>query len=123
MSQPDHKETIFIQDQITAKPGKAKEVLAAYMERYAPAAKEERGMTLVSRLITPPMWLNDQDDQGNTLVITWSVQGAPAWWNMSFHGRRNPAVAEFWKSIAPLIETRHRSFLSDVADVESLCNV
>jgi hypothetical protein len=123
MSQVEHKETIFIQDQITAKPGKAKAVLAAYMERYAPAAKEERGMTLVSRLITPPMWLNDQDDQGNTLVITWSVQGAPAWWNMSFHGRRNPAVAEFWKSIAPLIETRNRSFLSDIADVESLCNV
>jgi hypothetical protein len=123
MSQPEHKETIFIQDQITAKPGKAKEVLAAYMERYAPAAKEERGMTLVSRLITPPMWLNDQDDQGNTLVITWSVQGAPAWWNMSLHSRRNPAVAEFWKSIEPLVETRHRSFLSDIADVESLCNV
>ena len=123
MSQPEHKETIYILDQITARPGKAKEVLAAYMDRYAPAAKEERGMTLVSRLITPPMWLNDQDDQGNTLVITWSVQGAPAWWNMSFHGRRNPAVAEFWKSIEPLIATRHRSFLSDIADVESLCNV
>ena len=51
MSDAEHKETIFIQDQITARPGKAKEVLAAYMERYAPAAKEERGMTLVSRLI------------------------------------------------------------------------
>jgi hypothetical protein len=123
MSQVEHKETIYIQDQITAKPGKAKEVLAAYMERYAPAAKEERGMTLVSRLITPPMWLNDQDDQGNTLFITWSVQGAPAWWNMSFHGRRNPKVAEFWQSIEPLIEKRHRCFLSDIADVESLCNV
>src|SRR6201996_5088309 len=75
MSEVEHKETIYIQDQITAKPGKAKEVLAAYMDRYAPAAKEERGMTLVSRLITPPMWLNDQDDQGNTLYITWTVQG------------------------------------------------
>jgi hypothetical protein len=123
MSQVEHKETIYIQDQITAKPGKAKDVLAAYMERYAPAAKEERGMTLVSRLITPPMWLNEEDDQGNTLFITWSVQGAPAWWGMSFHSRRDPKVAEFWKSIEPLIETRHRSFLSDIADVESLCDV
>jgi hypothetical protein len=123
MSQVEHKETIYIQDQITAKPGKAKELLAAYMERYAPAAKEERGMTLVSRWITPPMWMNAEDDQGNTLFITWSVQGAPAWWGMSHMGRRTPKVAEFWQSIEPLIEKRHRCFLSDIADVESLCNV
>ena len=77
MSQVEHKETIYILDQITAKPGKAKELLAAYMERYAPAAKEERGMTLVSRWITPPMWMNEQDDQGNTLFITWSILHVP----------------------------------------------
>jgi len=52
-----------------------------------------------------------------------TVQGAPAWWGMSHMGRRTPKVAEFWKSIEPLIEKRHRCFLSDVADVESLCNV
>jgi hypothetical protein len=120
MSQPEHKETIYILDQVTAKPGQAKAFLEAYMERYAPAAKQDRGMTLLHRWISPPMWL---EDEGNTLFIIWTVQGAPAWWNMSFHGRRNPAVAEFWKSIEPLIETRHRSFLSDIADVESLCNV
>jgi hypothetical protein len=42
---------------------------------------------------------------------------------MSHMGRRTPKVAEFWKSIEPLIEKRHRCFLSDIADVESLCNV
>ena len=119
MSEPG-RETIYILDQVTAKPGQAQAFLAAYMERYAPAASAERGMTLVHRWISPPMWL---EEESNTLFITWSVQGAKAWWGMSFHSRRNPAVAEFWASVEPLVEKRHRSFLSDVADVESLCNV
>ncbi len=119
MAATEHNETIYILDEVTAKPGKAQQFLAAYMERYVPAAKE-RGMTLVHRWVSPPMWLVEES---NTLCIIWTVRGAPAWWSMSHQGRRNPAVAEFWSSIEPLIEKRHRSFLSDVADVESLCNV
>jgi hypothetical protein len=42
---------------------------------------------------------------------------------MSHQGRRNPAVREFWESVRGLIEKRHRSFFSDVADVESICDV
>jgi hypothetical protein len=119
MSEPWHDETIYILDQVTTKPGQAQTFLTAYMERYAPAARA-RGMTLVHRWVTPPMWLKEQS---NTLHIIWTVQGAQAWWAMSQQGRANPAVRAFWDSIEPLIETRHRSFLSDVADVESLCNV
>ncbi len=119
MSKTEHNETIYILDQVTPKPGQAQAFLAAYMERYAPAALE-RGMTLVNRLVSPPMWLKEQS---NTLQITWSVKGAGAWWAMSHQGRRNPAVKEFWESVQPMIVTRHRSFLSDVADVESICNV
>jgi hypothetical protein len=119
MSAKEHHETIYIVDHVTAKPGRAQAFLDAYMERYAPAAKE-RGMTLVSRLVAPPMWLTDQS---NTLLITWTVEGAGAWWGMSHQGRRNPAVREFWESVGGLIEKRHRSFFSDVADVESICDV
>jgi hypothetical protein len=119
MAQTEHKETIYILDQVTTKPGQAQEFLEVYMAHYAPAARE-RGMTLVHRWVTPPMWLKEQS---NTLHIIWTVQGAPAWWSMSHQGRRNPAVRQFWESVEPLIETRHRSFLSDVADVESLCDV
>ena len=119
MSKTEHNETIFILDEVTAKPGRARDFLAAYMERYAPAARE-RGMTLVHRWVAPPMWLKEQS---NSLFIIWSVQGARAWWQMSFLGRRDPAVSGFWEETRPMIEKRHRCFLSDVADVESLCNV
>jgi hypothetical protein len=119
MAETEHNETIYILDEVTVKPGQAQDFLAAYMERYAPAARE-RGMTLVHRWVTPPMWLKEQS---NTLHIIWTVQGAPAWWGMSHQGRRNPAVKAFWNSVEPLVEKRHRSFLSDVADVESICNV
>ncbi len=115
----EHKETIYVVDQITPKVGQAKAFLDAYMAKYAPAARE-RGMTLVHRWISPPMWL---EEQTNTLTIIWSVQGAPAWWHMSHLGRRNPDVAGFWKAVAPMIENRHRSFSSAVEDVEGLANV
>jgi hypothetical protein len=119
MSEPAGNETIYILDQVTPKPGQAEAFLAAYMEKYAPAARA-RGMTLVHRWVAPPMWLKEQS---NTLFIIWTVQGARAWWQMSFLGRRDPAVSGFWEEIEPMIEKRHRSFLSDVADVESLCHV
>jgi len=115
----EHQETIFIVDQVIPKPGQAKAFLDTYMARYAPAARE-RGMTLVHQWVSPPMWL---DEQSNTLTIIWTVQGAPAWWNMSFHGRRNPEVAGFWESIEPMIVSRRRSFSAEVADLESLADV
>ncbi len=118
MSEPG-KETIYFLDQVKPKPGLAQAFLDLYMEKYAPAARD-RGMTLVHRWVAPPMWLKEQS---NTLYIIWTVQGARAWWQASFLGRRNPQVSGFWEEVAPMIESRHRSFLSDVADVESLCNV
>jgi hypothetical protein len=113
------KETIYYLDQITPKPGLAQAVLDLYMTKYVPAA-QERGMTLVHRWVAPPMWLKEQS---NTLYIIWTVQGARAWWQASYFGRRNPEVAGFWEALEPMLVSRHRSFLSDVADVESLCNV
>ena len=98
MAESAHNETIYILDQVTVKPGRAQDFLADYMERYAPAARA-RGMTLVHRWVTPPMWLREQS---NTLHIIWTVQGAPAWWSMSHQGRRNPAVRGFWESVEPL---------------------
>ena len=82
----EHDETIYILDEMTAKPGQAEALLAAYMEKYAPAARE-RGMILVHRWVTPPLWLKEQS---NTLYVIWTVQGAKAWWQMSFLGRRDP---------------------------------
>jgi len=119
MSANAGNETIYILDQITPKPGQAQAFLNAYMEKYAPAARA-RGMTLVHRWVSPPMWLKEQS---NTLFIIWTVQGAKAWWQMSFLGRRDPTVVGWWEEAESMIEKRHRCFLSDVADIESLANV
>jgi hypothetical protein len=110
---------VYVLDEITAKPGQAQAVLDVYMERYAPGARE-RGMVLDRVLVSPPLWL---EDQPNTLHISWTVAGAPGFWNMSFQGRRNPAVKAFWDSIEPLIENRSRRFLAATSDLEVLCDV
>jgi hypothetical protein len=119
MTETEHHETIYILDEMTAKPGQAEALLAAYMEKYAPAARE-RGMILVHRWVTPPLWLKEQS---NTLYVIWTVQGAKAWWQMSFLGRRDHAVAGWWEEAAPMIESRRRCFLGDVADLGSFSNV
>jgi hypothetical protein len=114
------EQTVYILDQVTPKPGMAKQFLDTYMEKYAPAARE-RGMTLEKVLVAPPMWL---EDQSNQLFIMWSVQGPAAWWGMSHQGRRNPAVAAFWEEeAAPLILSRSRCFPAEASSVEALCNV
>jgi hypothetical protein len=111
--------TAYVLDEITCKPGKAQAVLDAYLADYVPDAKA-RGMVLDRVLVSPPLWL---EDQPNTLHITWTIAGAPGFWNMSFQGRRNPAVRAFWDGVEPLVETRSRRFLAASADVEAFCDV
>jgi hypothetical protein len=113
------KETIHYLDRIVAKPGRAKAILELYMEKYVPAARA-RGMTLVHRWVSPPVWLGNQS---NTLCIIWTVQGAGAWWQAAIPARRDPEVLRFWNEIEALIVSRTRSFFSDVDDIESLCDV
>lgn len=111
--------TAYVLDEIVCKPGKAKAVLAQYMEGYVPDARD-RGMELDRILVSPPLWM---DEQPNTLHITWKLAGAPGFWAMSFKGRRNPRVRGFWESIEPLIEGHTRRFASATGDVEVLCDV
>jgi len=112
-------ETIYILDQITPKAGRAEEFLKAYMARYAPGAAA-RGMKHEFTWVGPPMWL---ENQPNTLFVIWSVQGAPAWWAMEHQARRDPSVIDWWRDADAMVETRRRSFLSNVSDVASLTNV
>jgi hypothetical protein len=119
MSDIEHNETIYILDEVTPKAGRGEAFLAAYMTQYAPKARE-RGMTLVHSWVTPPLWLKEQS---NTLYIIWSVQGARSWGQMSFVGRRDPAVAGWWEEAEAMIEHRRRCFLSDVSELESLSHV
>lgn len=112
-------ETIYVMDELVARPGTARALLDAYMARYAPGARA-RGMTLERVLVSPPMWL---EDQSNMITISWTLQGVPAWWQMTAMGRTDPAVTAWWEEADAMLVSRKRSFASADADVEALSNV
>jgi hypothetical protein len=113
------QETIYYLDHLVAQPGRAQALLQFYMSDYAPQART-RGMTLVHRWVTPPLWLREQS---NELFIVWSVEGTQAWWNATRLRRADPSFLDFWEDAKPMIVSRRRIFLSDVNDVDALCNV
>jgi hypothetical protein len=114
-------ETVFIVDQITAKPGMARAFIDAYTERYVPNAKG-RGMTLEHSWVAPPVWL---EDGSNTLFFVWSVKGgAKGVWGSLIEGRRGNTLDEWWwKDAASMIVNRERFFLSNPSDIAGLTNV
>ncbi|AGH48805.1 MULTISPECIES: hypothetical protein [Sphingomonadales] len=111
--------TIYVIDEIVALPGKGRALLEAYHERYAPGARA-RGMALDRVLVSPPMWL---DDDSNTITISWTIQGAPAWWGMSFQSRNDPGVADWWAEVDEMIVRRSRHFATAESDIAEICNV
>ena len=117
MSTPG-QEKIYVVDQITPKPGQGEAFLKAYMEKYAPGARER--MTHEFTWVSPPMWLKEQS---NTLYIIWSVKGAGQWWGMSQQSRRIDAVTSWWAEVDSMVVSRDRVFVSDVADIASLAHV
>jgi hypothetical protein len=113
-------ETIYIVDQVTSQTGAGRKFLDAYMQRYAPAARE-RGMTLEHTWVAPPVWL---EDGSNTVFFVWSVKGVAQVWNSLVGPRRTSAAEDWWwKEAAELIAIRERFFLSNPSDIASLTNV
>lgn len=110
---------VFIIDEFVAMPGKGKELLAAYRDRYVPGA-EARGMTLERIVVSPPMWL---EQASNRITASWTVEGASGWWGQAVQSRYDPAVGEFWPSIEGLIVSRNRHFGAAAQDVAELANV
>ena len=111
--------TIYAVDEIVPRPGEARAFLLAYMERYAPGARA-RGMTLERVLVSPPMWL---EDQSNTLTISWTIAGVPAWWQMSMQARPDPAIAAWWSEVDHMVVSRSRNYMAALEDVEALSRV
>jgi hypothetical protein len=110
---------VFVIDRVLTRSGCARRFVDAYLTEYAPGARE-RGMTLCDVLVSPPIWF---DDQANTITITWTLPNARAWWEMTWKGRSDPVLAEWWSGIGELVQSRSRSFAADAADVDGLCDV
>ena len=111
--------TLYVVDEIVARPGDAKALLDAYLERYAPGARE-RGMVLDRVLVSPPLWL---DDGCNTLTISWTLAGVPAWWHMRMLAGADAAVAAWWSEVDARAERRQRRFMAAGEDVEEALGV
>jgi len=109
--------TVYVIDRVVTKPGQAREFVDRYLAEYAPGARS-RGMTLERVLVSPPIWF---DDRSNTVTVTWSLPGPQAWWQMTWRGRPDPTLGEWWSQIGELVEERTRSVAAAADDVDILC--
>lgn len=110
---------VFVVDRVVTRPGRAREFVDTYLDGYAPGARE-RGMTLHSVLVSPPIWF---DTEPNTVTITWSLPSAQAWWEMTWQGRPDPTLGAWWDAVAHLIVERDRSAATSYSDVDEVCDV
>lgn len=110
---------VFVIDRVVTRPGCARRFVDAYLAEYAPGARE-RGMTLRDILVSPPIWF---DDDPNVITATWSLPSARAWWEMTWKGRPDPTLGEWWSRIDELVIERSRSFAATADDVDGLCDV
>lgn len=110
---------VFVIDRTVTRPGCARRFVEAYLAEYAPGARE-RGMTLRDVLVSPPIWF---DDDVNTVTITWTLPSVQAWWEMTWQGRQDASLAEWWTRTGELVSERSRSFAASAYDVDDLCDV
>ena len=112
--------TVFVIDDLTAKPGQGEALRRAYLERYAPGAVR-RGMRLVHQLVSPPYWL---PDGSNRLLFIWALAGPGGAWAMKHAGRQDPELIAWWTDEAPrLVASRTRAICAEAADLAELADV
>ena len=112
--------TVFVIDDLTARPGQGEALQRAYREHYAPGALR-RGMTLVHELVSPPYWL---PDGANRLLFVWSAPGPAGVWAMKHAGRQDPSVVAWWSDEAPrLVASRSRAICASAGDLPELGDV
>ena len=110
---------VYVVDRVVTRPGRTREFVDRYLAEYAPGARE-RGMTLRDILVSPPIWFADQS---NTVTVTWVLPGARAWWEMTWKGRPDVRLGEWWTEIDGLVRERSRSVAAAADDVDALCDV
>jgi hypothetical protein len=110
---------VFVIDRVVTKPGCARTFVDAYLAEYAPGARS-RGMTLRDVLVSPPIW---SEDLSNTVTVSWTLPSARALWEMTWAGRPDPTLGEWWSQIGKLVIERSRTFAAAADDVDGLCDV
>jgi hypothetical protein len=98
--------SVFIVDAIDVDAGQIRAVREAYLNEYAPGARE-RGMVLQHDWLSPPLALQEGRSR---LTFVWAVAGVEGWWRQRFAGNFDPGVEAFWRRLEPMIIGRERSF-------------
>ena len=120
MSSEPAPPSVFVIDDLTAKPGQGEALQRAYLERYAPGA-QQRGMRLLHQWVSPPYWL---PDGSNRLLFVWTVPGPGGAWAMKHAGRQDPALEAWWTQEAPrLVAARTRAICAETVDLPELADV
>ncbi|AQA20497.1 hypothetical protein BTZ20_4505 [Rhodococcus sp. MTM3W5.2] len=112
-------EKVYVIDRVVTRPGRAREFVDAYLAEYAPGARG-RGMALEHVLVSPPIWF---DDESNTITATWTLDGAEGWWQMTWQGRPDPTLGQWWTRMDELVLERTRTMASAAQDVDGLTDV
>lgn len=110
---------VYVVDRVVTRPGCARSFVDRYLAEYAPGAVT-RGMRLRDVLVSPPIWF---EDQPNTVTITWVLPSPQAWWQMTWQGRPDPTLAQWWDSVDTLVTDRTRNVAAAADDVDGLCDV
>ncbi|MFB7874664.1 hypothetical protein ACFC06_05380 [Nocardia sp. NPDC056064] len=111
--------TVYVIDTVVTKPGRAREFVDAYLRDYAPGARD-RGMRLERIVVSPPVWF---PDASNTVIATWTLDGAHGWWEMTWRGRPDESVRRWWTRAQEWILERSRATAAAADDVDGLNHV
>lgn len=98
---------IYMLEEVTVKPGRLREYLAAYQREYVPGARA-RGLELVGTWVTPPLEL---DGESNTVVVLWSMADVDAFWTARKGAAQDANVHAWWQKAAAYQVSRSRRFL------------
>jgi len=104
---------IYLLDIYQVKPGQLRALQAAFEARYLPSARR-RGLTLIGQWVTPPLELAEQ---GNELLVLWSLPDEQAFWPMRLGSGTDPEVGAWWREADSLVLRRERRFLADPAEL------
>lgn len=110
---------VYVIDTVVTKPGRAREFVDTYLRDYAPGARD-RGMNLASIVVSPPVWF---PDESNTVIATWTVDGAEGWWAMTRQGRLDESVRRWWATVEELVVERTRATGAAAEDVDRIGDV
>ncbi len=107
---------IHVLDVLTAAPGRVEEVRRMMHDDYVPVVAS-LDMRLVHEWLNPAVELVDQPME---LLYLWELDDVAAFWRMRTVAARDPRVAAFWDSTAPLLTSRDRKLMCDPADATVL---